>query len=192
MENDKLRAEIEAKAKAEAREIERLAESARNAVEEKHRIERERFEEDRRRMEDERRFAEDRARAEADARLQAERALEAERIRNLQANAEEEVVEEKPVINYTYIAKNVKLLFRYSVDPNITLRIQEILAATLKHFDKADLHIRVRATVPDNASVILEFLEFPQEEIELLYEIIKVLGASGIGIAKAILEDPKK
>jgi transcription antitermination factor NusG len=104
----------------------------------------------------------------------------------------EEVVEEKPVINYTYIAKNVKLLFRYSVDPNITLRIQEILAATLKHFDKADLHIRVRATVPDNASVILEFLEFPQEEIELLYEIIKVLGASGIGIAKAILEDPKK
>lgn len=192
MENDKLRAEIEAKAKAEAREIERLAESARNAVEEKHRIERERFEEDRRRMEDERRFAEDRARAEADARLQAERALEAERIRNLQANAEEEVVEEKPVINYTYIAKNVKLLFRYSVDPNITLRIQEILVATLKHFDKADLHIRVRATVPDNASVILEFLEFPQEEIELLYEIIKVLGASGIGIAKAILEDPKK
>ena len=192
MENDKLRAEIEAKAKAEAREIERLAESARNAVEEKHRLERERFEEDRRRMEDERRFAEDRARAEADARLQAERALEAERIRNLQAEAGEEIVEEKPVINYTYIAKNVKLLFRYSVDPNITLRIQEILTATLKHFDKADLHIRVRATVPDNASVILEFLEFPQEEIELLYEIIKVLGASGIGIAKAILEDPKK
>ena len=192
MENDKLRAEIEAKAKAEAREIERLAESARNAVEEKHRIERERFEEDRRRMEDERRFAEDRARAEADARLQAERALEAERIRNLQAEAGEEIVEEKPVINYTYIAKNVRLLFRYSVDPNITLRIQEILTATLKHFDKSDLHIRVRATVPDNASVILEFLEFPQEEIELLYEIIKVLGASGIGIAKAILEDPKK
>ena len=193
MENDKLRAEIEAKAKAEAREIERLAESARNAVEEKHRLERERFEEDRRRMEDERRFAEDRARAEADARLQAERALEAERIRNLQATAEEEeIVEEKPVINYTYIAKNVRLLFRYSVDPNITLRIQEILTATLKHFDKSDLHIRVRATVPDNASVILEFLEFPQEEIELLYEIIKVLGASGIGIAKAILEDPKK
>ena len=63
------------------------------------------------------------------------------------------------------------------------------MAATLKHYDKSDLHIRVRATVPENSSVVLEFLEFPKEEMELLYEIIKILGASGIGIAKAILEE---
>ena len=199
LENERLRAELEAKAKAEAIEKERLVEAARSAVEERHRLERERLAEERRRIEDERRLAEDRARAEAEARVQAERALEAERIR-LAAQAaaatvsEEETVEE-PVnkyAHYTYIAKNVKLLFRYSVDPNITVRIQEIIAATLEHFDKSDLHIRVRATVPDTSSVVLEFLEFPKEEMDLLYEMIKVLGASGIGIAKAILEDPKK
>ena len=102
------------------------------------------------------------------------------------------VTEKNKYAHYTYIAKTVKLMFRYSVDPNITVRIQEILAATLKHYDKSDLHIRVRATVPDSSSVVLEFLEFPKQEMELLYEIIKILGASGIGIAKAILEDPKK
>ena len=199
LENERLRAELEAKAKAEAIEKERLVEAARSAVEERHRLERERLAEERRRIEDERRIAEDRARAEAEARIQAERALEAERIRlaaqaAAAVTAEEEAVEE-PVnkyAHYTYIAKNVKLLFRYSVDPNITVRIQEIIAATLEHFDKSDLHIRVRATVPDTSSVVLEFLEFPKEEMDLLYEMIKVLGASGIGIAKAILEDPKK
>ncbi len=192
-ENEKLRAEIEAKAKAEAREIERLAESARMAVEEKHRLEREHFEAERRRMEDDRREAEARAKAEADARVQAERALEAERIRKsmMPETAEPAPAEEPKVDNYTYIAKNVKLLFRYSVDPNITHRIQELITATLTHYDKNDLHIRVRAIVPDNSSVVLQFLEFPQEEMDLLYAIIKVLGASGIGIAKAILEDPK-
>ena len=195
LENERLRAEIETKIKSEAREKERLAEAARMAVEEKHRLERERLEAERRRIEDERRMAEDRARAEAEARLEAERQLEAERIRRAAKPEVEAPVEEAPenkYAHYTYIAKNVKLLFRYSVDPNITVRIQEILAATLKHYDKSDLHIRVRATVPDNSSVVLEFLEFPKQEIELLYEIIKILGASGIGIAKAILEDPKK
>ena len=196
LENDRLRAEIETKVKAEAREKERLAEAARMAVEEKHRLERERLEAERRRIEDERRIAEDRARAEAEARVEAERQLEAERIRRSSIPAEVEaeavVTEENKYAHYTYIAKTVKLMFRYSVDPNITVRIQEILAATLKHYDKSDLHIRVRATVPDSSSVVLEFLEFPKQEMELLYEIIKILGASGIGIAKAILEDPKK
>ena len=125
--------------------------------------------------------------------------LEAERIRLLAAQAAAsgvaEEVEEEPVdkyANYTYIAKNVKLLFRYKVDPNVTVRIQEILSDTLERFDRSDLHIRVRATVPDISSVLLEFIEFPEQEMDLLYEIIKDLGKSSIGIAKAILEDPKK
>ena len=200
LENERLRAELEAKAKAEAIEKERLVEAARYAVEEKHRLERERLAEERRRIEDERRLAEDRARAEAEARIEAERAFEAERIRlAAQAAAAAGVVVEEacedPVdkyANYTYIAKNVKLLFRYKVDPNVTVRIQEILTATLERFDRSDLHIRVRATVPDISSVLLEFIEFPEQEMDLLYEIIKDLGKSSIGIAKAILEDPKK
>ena len=199
LENDRLRAEIDARAKAEAIEKERLVEAARNAVEEKHRLERERLAEERRRLEDERRLAEDREKAAAEAKLAAERALEAERIRiAAQARAAEhpEEAAEEPQVDkyahYTYIAKNVRLLFRGSVDPNITSRIYEILLATLEHYGKSDLHIRVRATVPDTTSFLLEFLEYPKQEMELLYEIIKVLGGSGIGIAKAILEDPKK
>ena len=198
LENERLRAELEAKAKAEAIEKERLVEAARMAVEEKHRLERERLEEERRRIEDERRIAEDRARAEAEARLQAERAFEAERIRlAAQAAAAAGVEEEEaePVdkyANYTYIAKNVKLLFRYKVDPNVTVVIQGILENTLKKFGKSDLHIRVRATVPSIDSVLLEFIEFPEQEMDLLYEIIKEIGKAGIGIAKAILEDPKQ
>lgn len=196
LENDRLRAEIEARAKAEAIEKERLVESARSAIEEKHRLERERLAEERRRIEDERRLAEDRARAEAEARVQVERALEAERIRAAQAAAaQNQPAEEAPVdkyADYTYIAKNVKLLFRHVVDYNVTVEIQKILVKTLEANDKSDLHIRVRATVPDNNSVLLEFVEFPEQEMDLLCEIIKALGNSGIGIAKAVLEDPKK
>ena len=196
LENEKLRAEIEARAKAEAIEKERLVESARSAIEEKHRLERERLAEERRRIEDERRLAEDRARAEAEARVQVERALEAERIRAAQAAAAQNApVEEEPVdkyADYTYIAKNVKLLFRHTVDYNVTVEIQKILVKTLEKLDKSDLHIRVRATVPDTTTVLLEFVEFPEQEMDLLCEIIKVLGSAGLGIAKAVLEDPNR
>lgn len=197
LENDKLRAEIEARAKAEAIEKERLVESARSAIEEKHRLERERLAEERRRIEDERRIAEDRARAEAEARVQAERAFEAERIR-LQAQAaaaKNQPEADAPMdkyADYTYIAKNVKLLFRHIVDYNVTVEIQKLLVKTLEKLDKSDLHIRVRASVPDTTTVLLEFVEFPEQEMDLLCEIIKVLGSAGLGIAKAVLEDPKK
>lgn len=190
LEEARLRAQIETQVRAEAKERERLAEAARLAVEEQRRMETERLLAERQRMEEERRVAEERARAEAEARLQAERQLEAERIRR--AGKPEETPEEPKKDNYTYIAKTVKLLFRYSVDPNITGRIHEIIKATLEYYEKDKLHIRVRASVPDKSSVILDFIEFPKEELELLQNIIKVLGNSGIGIAKAILEDPKK
>lgn len=189
LEEARLRAQIETQVRAEAKERERLAEAARMAVEEQRRLETEKLLAERERMEQERRAAEERARQEAEARLKAERELEAERIR---AASQQPVEEEEPEDNYTYIAKNVKLLFRYSVDPNITGRIHEIIKATLEYYGKEKLHIRVRASVPDKSSVVLEFLEFPKEEMELLQNIIKVLGNSGIGIAKAIVEDPKK
>ena len=197
LENEKLRAEIEARAKAEAIEKERLVESARSAIEEKHRLERERLEEERRRIEDERRLAEDRAREAAEARVVAERALEAERIRLAAqaAAANGQVEEEQPVdkyADYTYIAKNVRLIFRGVLDYNVTVEIQKLIVKTLEKFDKSDLHIRVRATVPNNTTVLLEFLEYPEQEMELLYDIIKVIGSAGLGIAKAVLEDPKK
>ena len=48
--------------------------------------------------------------------------------------------------------------------------------------------MKIKATVPDTETVILEFIKIPMEEMELLGNIIKVLGNSGLGIAKAIVE----
>ena len=50
------------------------------------------------------------------------------------------------------------------------------------------VYLKIKATVPDTSTVILEFVKIPMEEMELLGNIIKVLGNSGLGIAKAIVE----
>ncbi len=97
--------------------------------------------------------------------------------------------EQEPEINpnYTYTSKVVKLLFRRSVDPNIIARIQEIVKATLDYYGKSKMYLKIQATIPDSQTVMLNFLKIPMEEKELLGNIIKVLGNSGLGIAKAIL-----
>ena len=82
----------------------------------------------------------------------------------------------------------VKLLFRRSVDPNITARIYEIIKATLEYYGKDKIYLKIKATVPNNETVNLEFVQIPMEEMDLLSNIIKVLGNSGLGIAKAIVE----
>ena len=50
------------------------------------------------------------------------------------------------------------------------------------------LVIRIKASVPDSETVNLEFTSIPMEEMQLLSNIIQVLGSSGLGIAKAIVE----
>ena len=42
--------------------------------------------------------------------------------------------------------------------------------------------------VTDSQTVVLEFEEIPLEEMALLGNIIKIIGNSGLGIAKAIIE----
>ena len=90
--------------------------------------------------------------------------------------------------NYTYVSKTVKLIFRRPVDPNITGRIHEIIKQTLVYYKKEKVHIRIKATVPDTDTVCLQFLQIPLEEMELLSNIIKILGKSNLGIAKAIVD----
>ena len=90
--------------------------------------------------------------------------------------------------SYTYVSKNVKLLFRRPVDPNITGRIYEIIKATLEYFGKEKVNLRIKASVPDSETVNLEFTSIPMEEMQLLSNIIQVLGSSGLGIAKAIVD----
>ena len=89
---------------------------------------------------------------------------------------------------YNYTNRNVRLVFRRSVDPNITVRIQQIMKAAVEYYGKEKMYIKVRASVPDNQTVLLEFIHIPLEEMDLLGNIIKILGNSGLGIARAIIE----
>ncbi|MBQ8879717.1 MAG: hypothetical protein IJY69_02615 [Clostridia bacterium] len=193
-EAERLRAQIEAQVRQEAKEKERLAEAARAAVEEQHRLEAERLRAERLKLEEERRIEEERRRREEEERIEAARKAEAERIRRAEeerlAKERAEKIDDKGYVdnNYTYVSKTVKLIFRRSVDPNVTSRIHEIIKATLEYYGKQKVYMRIRATVPDSSTVCLEFVQFPLEEMELLSNIIKVIGNSGLGIAKAILE----
>jgi len=204
-EAEKLRLELEARERAEARERERMAEAARLALVEQQRL----LEAEKLREEEEERLRAERQRAEEEARIAEARRLEEERIRaEMAARAEEEAraraaeeqrLEEaakaatlaanKPSqTNYTYVSKNARLLFRGPVDPNITKRIHEIILTTIKYFHKENVYIKIKATVPDSTTVNLHFEKIPEEETELLVNIIKVLGKSNLGITKVILE----
>ena len=190
-EQEKLRAQIEAQLRAEARERERLAEAARLAIEEQRRLEAENARIARQREEEARIVEENRRRAEEEARLEALRAAEVERIRREAEEAKEAAKKAMPEMGdgkYSYTSKSVKLIFRRSVDPNITTRIHEIIKATVEYYGKDKVYMKIKASVPDSQTVCLDFTQIPIEEMPLLGNIIKILGNSGLGIAKAIIE----
>lgn len=196
IEAEKLKDEIDARVKAENREKERLAEAARIAVENQKRIEAVRAaEEQRARAEEEKRLAEQEKRREAE-RLAEEREREAERIRreteiargNTVTESAPAAVKETSPTAYTYTSRRVRLYFKHLIDPNITKRIYDIIKTTIEFYHKEDVYIRIKATTPEEDIVLLDFLEIPEEEAELLVNIIKVLGNSNIGITKATVE----
>lgn len=183
-EEERIRAELEAKLREESRERERLAEAAREALYERERLEAERAREAERRAAEERAEKERIEREREAERIEKERALEAERIRASMEERASAPSEKK----YNYTKKTVLLLFRRSVDPNVTARIHEIIKATVDYYGKSDVYIRIKASLPDPTTVRLDFVEIPTEEMELLTNIIKVLGNSGLGIAKAKIQ----
>ena len=216
-EEKELRLQIETQLRREAQERERLEEAARVAIEEQRRLEeaaRVAIEEQRRleeaarvALEEQRRLElenaqrilqrEEQARIEAEARRreEEERINEANRLAALeQARREEEEREKAKTAmpdmtgRYTYTSKTVKLIFRRSVDPNITNRIHEIIKATVDYYGKDNISLRIKAMVLDSQTVVLEFTEIPLEEMALLGNIVKIIGNSGLGIAKAIIE----
>ena len=183
-----MKAEIEAELRREAKEKERLAEQAMLAMEERRRLEIERAEAERIRKLEEEKAAEAKRVAEENARREAERAREAERLR-LEQKKQEELArklaeESKP----KYISKTAEFTFRRMLDPNITKRIYEIVKATIEFYKKEDVYIRIKASVPDNTTVKLEFLEVPEAESELVVNIIKAIGKSDLGVVKATLD----
>ena len=180
-EEARFKAEIEAKLREEAEEKERIARAAMLAMEEKRRLEAER--------EAAEREAEERARAEEERKLAEQRAkAEAERIRREAERAAEEARALAEANAPKYISRTAEFTFRRIVDPNVTKRIYEIVKATIEFYHKEDVYIRIKASVPDSSTVRLEFLEVPEEEGELVVNIIKALGKSDLGIAKATLD----
>ena len=193
-EEARLKAEIEAKLRSEEQERERLAEAARIAIQERKRLEEERAAEELRRKQEEARLAEEKRRREEQERLEAERRAaeekrraEEERIRIEREKAEQLARELAEKNAPKYISKTAEFTFRRTVDPNVTKRIYEIVKATIEFYHKEDVYIRIKASVPDTTTVRLEFLEIPEEESELVVNIIKALGKSDLGIAKATL-----
>jgi len=203
-EAEELKQRLEAQKRAEEKERDRITEAARIALAEQQRKEEEKLRAERERFEEEKRLEAERRRDEENKRIEEIRRSEAERIRREteeRIRAEEEAkraaaakyVEGADLAmpestNYTYVSKTVKLIFRRPVDPNITGRIHEIIKQTLVYYKKEKVRIRIKATVPDVDTVSLQFLEIPLEEMELLSNIIKILGKSNLGIAKAILD----
>lgn len=193
IEEKQLREDIEKQLRAEAEERERLAENARVAVEEQRRLEAENARLAREREEEARAEAERAVREEEERRLEAERIriAERERIQREQEEARQRAKNAMPDMgdgSYSYTTKVVKLVFPRSVDPNIITRIHQLIKTTVDYYGKDDVSLRIRATIPDNRTVLLEFIDIPLEEMPLLGNIIKVLGHSGLGIIKAIIE----
>lgn len=190
----RLREELEAKQRAEEREKALMAEAALAAIEAQQKLERQREEEARIRAEEEARIAEERKREEEAARIKAEREAEEARIKaemeaRAKAEADAKAEAEKNLMgDVKYVSKTAKLFFKNNVDSGITKRIHEIILATIKYFHKEDVYIRIKATVPDSTTVNLQFVQIPEDELQLLVNIIKVLGRSELGIVKATID----
>ena len=191
VEEEQLRRQIEMQLRREASERERLAEAARLAIEEQRRLEAENARIAREREEEERLEAERARQLEEQKAIEAARQEELERIRKEEAAKRARAKAAMPTVGdgkYSSTNKTVKFLFRRSVDPNITTRIQEIIKATVDYYGKDNVYLKIKATVTDSQTVILEFINIPIEEMELLGNIIKIIGNSGLGVAKAIVE----
>ncbi len=182
-----LREAMEAKRRLEEREKDRLAEAARQAVEEQKRAAADvdlAAEEEKKAalLAEEERYRREREEAERlreeESQRQREEALRAASIPEPQASRPAPV---------NYVSKTADLIFRSPVDPNITKRIQEIVVTTVKYFDKEDVYMKIKASIPEPNMVRLAFLKIPDNESELLTDIIRVLGHSKLGITKVLL-----
>ena len=183
---DRLRAEMEAKERAEAREKERLAEAAALAVEEKKRLEMVRAEAEARIKEAERIQREEEAKKEAE-RLAKENARKEEEARI--AKEREATVKKTPTGSaYNFTSKRVMFFFNSDVPANIIQSMESVIRTTITENGKTKVPINIKASVQTKASVCLDFVKIPEEEEELLIKIVQALGKSRLGIVKARVE----
>ena len=52
---------------------------------------------------------------------------------------------------------------------------------------KQDVYIKIKASTPDKTTVVLNFVQIPEDEYDLLVSIINHLGNSNLGIYKVVL-----
>jgi len=174
---------LDAAKRREEREKDRLAEAAKIAVAERYEAEDsvdDVLEEAQRLAKEAEEKALEMARIEEEREEERRRLEEEKRAELLRATKAEAPVR--------YVSKVADITFRHAVDPNITKRIQEIIVTTVKYFGKEDIYMKIKATIPDPYMVRLEFLKIPENESELLADIIRVLGHSKIGIVKVLLD----
>ncbi len=199
-ETEALKAKIEAQLRTEAREKQLMAEAARAALIEQERLSKEREEKaalevaEKARLDAERKEAEERAereRAANEARL----LKEAEEKRKEQERRDSEAAEMAKVAEAAieknkvrYVSRTAKLIFRSNIDSSITKLIYDKIVSTIRYYHKENVYIKIKATVPDTTTVNLEFVKIPENEEELLVNIIQVLGRSDLGIIRAILD----
>lgn len=112
---------------------------------------------------------------------------------SVKVTASEPVADPVPVFSpasprYTYTSKLLRIQFRNKVDPNVTSVIHRLMSEALEKNYKSHVYMKVKATIPEENVVLLNFVKFPQEEMELLVAIINHLGEAKIGITKIILE----
>lgn len=190
-----LKDELAAKRREEEREKDRIASMARIAVESYvPTFEKELDSDDLEREAEEKRLKEEREeqerlvreRAEAE-RLAKEKEEEERRIKE-EAEAKARLDKEAAARSVRYVSKTADIFFRYPVDPNITKKIQDIIVSTVKYFEKEDVYMKVKASIPESKMVKLEFLEIPEDELALLTDIIRVLGHSKLGITRVLLD----
>ena len=182
--------------KARSREKLLFAEAARMAVEEN---ERKRLEQEQQEAESVRK-EELRRKEQEEAIAQNQRAKEIARIENelrpkaedaapqsiyADSTAEVNIAENQ---NYTYTSKIVRLIFRHKVDPGMIAKVHDTINEALEYFHKEHVYIKVRASISEGTVVVLNFVKIPEQEINLLIDIIKILGNSGLGIIKIVME----
>ncbi len=189
----------EARLAEEARKAEeaRLAEEARKA-EEARLAEEARKAEEARLAEEARKAAESRyipeTKEEMEARLAEEAcaAVEARFAQEMRMAEEERRAQSAPEpaepVSYTYTEKLVHLIFRHPVDPNVMTRIHELMSDTIRYFKKESVFIKVKASIPSEDTVDLHFTQFPEEERQLLIDMIQVLGNSDLGIGRVVVD----
>ncbi|MBR2650781.1 MAG: hypothetical protein IKD45_03900 [Clostridia bacterium] len=103
-----------------------------------------------------------------------------------QINVPKDVAVQPP--RYTYTSKLVRLLFRSAVSEYVTETVKNLITEAIKKFGKEKVYIKMKASVPDSTTVVLDVIEIPEQEIQLLIDIIHHLGNSNIGIYKVIME----